>query len=349
MLKLLTGLLAATAMTGAAHAQSPSIEIEDFYGTIVLELHSSGPVTAIKSGPGADEVEIRGTNRVRIDGGDEIDRKDWWKEYQRERKGFGNRGWNDTDKADRTLEKMLEDRPTLTITAPEGTDITIGGSAFKLTTEGDAGSVTITNNIHLWARLNDAEEADVSVHGSGYLKMGDIARMLGASVHGSGDIIAGAAQSAELSVHGSGDLEMDGVRERLRASVHGSGDLNVKEVGGSAKANVHGSGDIELGSVAGGFDGKVHGSGDLKVREVAGRVDAGIHGSGDLDIDGGEADELTVSVHGSGEFTFRGTAKTAKLRSWGSGEIEVAEVSGRVEAKGKNIRVDGQRIGRDSD
>jgi hypothetical protein len=348
MLKLLTGLFAATALTGAAQAQSPSIEIEDFYGTVVLELHSAGPITALKSGPGASEVEITGTDRVRIDGGDEIDRHRWWKEYQRQRGGSGMRGWN-TDHTDRTFEKMLEERPTLTITAPEGTDITIGGSAFKLTADGDAGSVRITNNVHLWAELGGAQEADVSVHGSGYLRMGDVEGELQASVHGSGDLFAGAAERAELSVHGSGDLNVAGIRRDLSAGVHGSGDLEVKEVGGKAEASVHGSGDLRLGAVEGPFDGKVHGSGDLEVREVGGNVSASIHGSGDLDIEDGEADELTVSVHGSGEFSFGGTARTASLRSYGNGEIEVGEVTGRLQAKGKNIRVDGSRVGRDSD
>ncbi|NNU15552.1 hypothetical protein HK107_04370 [Parvularcula sp. ZS-1/3] len=338
-----SGLAASLLLLGVAHAQSGDrIVIEDFYGTVELELSGSGEISAIKSGPNADEVTIKTGSTTRITGDEEIDRRRWWKEYQNNRKGWSGRQPKDRD---RVFEEMLEERPRLTISAPQGTDIEINGSAIHMRTDGSAGDVDITDNVHLLVVLGDVDDAELEIHGSGYLEVGNVAGMLDGSVHGSGDLIAGNIREADLRVHGSGDLNARNVGGEVKASVHGSGDLSLERVLGPVSANVHGSGDLKMNRIERGLKGSVHGSGDLEVNQVNGDLDLSVHGSGDLDIDNGSVDDLDATVYGSGEVTFGGSAKNARLRSTGSGSIRVGRVTGQLDAKGKDIRVDGKKVG----
>ncbi|MEM1381046.1 MAG: DUF2807 domain-containing protein [Pseudomonadota bacterium] len=356
------GLLASVSAFGMTAASADELVIRDFYGTVEIELSGSGSITAAKSGPNAGDVDISGRGDVVVDGGEEIDRNRWYRAYQKERRGWNNRSSRDEDPV---FEEMLEDRPTLTISAPEGTDIVVEGSAVKLTvTRGDAGDVDISDNIHLLAKIGDFRSGKLSVHGSGYMQAGNASGRFYGSVHGSGDLYVGNVGEADLSVHGSGDMEIKDIGGALEASVHGSGDLNtgdvagrldasvhgsgdleIGRVAGSADANVHGSGDLEIASVGEGIDSSVHGSGDLSIGRVDGDIDASVHGSGELEIDRGEAGRIDVAVRGAGEFSFGGKAESARLRGSSSGTIRVASVSGNVDASGKDIRVNGKRVG----
>ncbi|GGY36257.1 GIN domain-containing protein [Parvularcula lutaonensis] len=347
-----TGILASIAFTGFAHAQSFSgadtIVIEDFFGTVELELSGGGAITVARSGANADELTISGGDTAVIRGDREIDHQRWWRAYRKERGDWRGRRARDEDPA---FDKLLEDRPKLIISAPAGTDIEIRDSAIKLIAEGDAGDVEINENVHLLVKLGDIESGHLGVHGSGYMEVGNVAGELDAGVHGSGDLIAGNIGSGEVNVHGSGDLEVKNVAGDLDASVHGSGDIEVERVAGAVDASVHGSGDLVIGRVGRGLEASVHGSGDLEVGQVTGGdIEVSIHGSGDLEIDGGSVRQLRAAVRGSGEFEFDGTAESARLRSMGSGGIRVAKVSGEIDADGKNIRVAGKKVGdRDRD
>lgn len=356
------GLLAAASTLGLSAAHADEILIKDFYGTVELELSGSSDITVAKSGPEASSVSIRGGSDKIIDGGTEINRKRWHREYQNQR-----RGWRGQQKRDQdpVFEDMLQKRPTVTISAPVGTDIIVEGSAVKFTVSGgDAGRVEITDNIHLLAKLGDFALGELAVHGRGYMEAGDVAGDFQGSVHGSGDLYVGDIGRAQVSVHGSGDMKVEDVNGplqasvhgsgdltignvagSLQASVHGSGDLDIEDVAGSGEANVHGSGDLEISSIASGLESSVHGSGDLSVGRVNGNIDASVHGSGELDIDRGEANSVDATVSGSGEFRFGGTSKTAKLKSGNAGSIRMGEVTGKMQVSGKDIRVGGKKVG----
>jgi len=363
MRTLSIGLLAAASTLGLSAAHADELVIRDFFGTVEVDLSGSGSITAAKSGPNADEVEISGRGDIVIDGGEEINRRRWYNKYQNERRSW--RKMNTARDEDPALEALLKDRPTLTISAPEGTDIIVEGSAVKLTvTRGDAGEVDITDNIHLLAKIGNFEFGGLSVHGSGYLEAGNATGRVSASVHGSGDLYLGNVGEADVNVHGSGDMTVKDVNGPLKASVHGSGDLTTGDVAGAVRANVHGSGDLVVSSVEGsgradvhgsgdleiasinaGLKSSVHGSGDVNVGRVNGDIEVNIHGSGELEIDRGKADMIEASVQGAGEFYFGGDAKTAKLRSSNSGTIRIGEVSGNMDVSGKNIRVGGKKVG----
>lgn len=347
---LTSAIVASLAFTATASAQSyadaDAIIIEDFFGVVELDLSGNGDVTIARSSGSASDVDIGGDrNAASVRGTEELDRQSWYREYQnlKNRRRF-RPGQRDSDPA---FEELLEDRPRVTISAPEGTAIIVRDSAIKMRTSGDAGDVVVDDNIHVLMWFDDIENGELSVHGSGYLKAGNVDGLLEARVHGSGDLILGNVREAELTVHGSGDLRAENIGGELSATVHGSGDLETKRVLGPVEASVHGSGDLVMQSIERGLDGNVHGSGDLSVGSLEGDIDARVHGSGDFTIERGNAGRVIARVQGSGEFTFGGTAETATLRSSSAGEIRIGEVTGRLEASGKDIRVGGAKVGDD--
>ena len=347
-----TAIAASLALTATASAQSYSgadtIVVEDFFGTVELELSGNGQITIARTGGDASDAEIGGNRERAVIQGEGLDKDRWYRQYRdlRQQRRYRQNA-RDEDPA---FESMLEDRPTITIAAPAGTSIIVKDSAIKMRTTGDAGDVVVDNNVHVLMWFDDMENGELEVHGSGYIKAGNIDGLLEGSVHGSGDLIVGNVREADLSVHGSGDLNAQNIGGELDASVHGSGDLTTDRVVGPVEANVHGSGDLEIRSIARGIEGRVHGSGDLKVGSVqGGDIDASVHGSGDFNIDRGNAGRLIARVQGSGEFKFGGTSESANLRSSSSGEIRVGEVTGRLEASGKDIRVGGSKVGDDDD
>ena len=351
-MRFITPAIAASlALTATAWAQpyadADTIVIEDFFGSVELELSGDGDVTIAKSGANASDVSIGGSSDRALIRGEGINRERWKRTYyemKKKKKHYGS-GARDSDPA---FEEMLKDQPKLIISAPEGTAILVRESAIKMRTDGDAGDVVVDDNIHVLMWFDDIENGELQVQGSGYLEAGNIDGLLEATVHGSGDLIVGNVREAELTVHGSGDLRAQNIGGELDATVHGSGDLKTERVLGPVDASVHGSGDLVIRSIERGLEGSVHGSGDLKVGSVTGGdIEASVHGSGDFDIDGGNASRLVARVNGSGEFKFGGTAETASLRSSSSGEIRIGEVTGRLEASGKDIRVGGAKVGDD--
>ncbi|MEM6913724.1 MAG: DUF2807 domain-containing protein, partial [Pseudomonadota bacterium] len=255
------------------------------------------------------------------------------------------RGYVTSDsKSERAFLDMLEDQPSLSITAAPGTAIRVVDGAVKLNISGDAGAVEIEGNAMLLGEMDNFETGSIEVKGLGDFTAGTIAAAFKGAVHGSGDLAFGDAGSAHLSVHGSGDLVGGAIAGDLKASVHGSGDLELDDVGGQAEASVHGSGDLELGKIGGGLDASVHGSGDLTAQSVSTVLKVVVHGSGELDIEAGSVRQLVVQSSGSGELRFAGTAVNADLSTGGAGSIEVGAVSGDLMANGRNIRINGKKV-----
>jgi hypothetical protein len=340
---LTTTMLAGAAFLSTASAQQFSgdeIVLRDFYGTVTLELSGRGEmnISGDTEGMSMDESQ----SSVVIDGGDEIDRRDFRREYKRKNRG----NWqNRKPGEDRAFFEMLEDKPSITISAPEGTAVRIEKSAVRLTAEGDAGEVAIEDNVHLLVMMGDIEGGDVEIDGTGYVKVGEVAGPFAASVNGSGDIAYDSAGEAEFSIRGSGDIEGGDIRGPLEASIDGSGDIETGDVEGRAELSIHGSGDIDVGRARGGAEVSLNGSGDVEIADVRNSLMVGVYGSGDVEIEGGEVDRLEIKVNGSGDVEYGGSAQTARLVSEGSGGISVGPVAGNVEIRGKDIRIDGKRRG----
>jgi len=85
--------------------------------------------------------------------------------------------------------------------------------------------------------------------GSGDIGVASVAGPVDVRVGGTGDvdILGGRATRMEVSIAGSGDVRMGGAAQTLTASVTGSGDVVVARVAGKVVRRVFGSGDVKIG------------------------------------------------------------------------------------------------------
>lgn len=141
-----------------------------------------------------------------------------------------------------------------------------GESAVKVTVKVPVGAPVKTNQV------------------LGNVIIGDTDGPLTASVQGS-NVSAGRVSSAQLTVQGSGDIRVKEVNGIVMAQVQGSGDIEV-ELGSmpSLTATVQGSGDIKVGGSATAASLTVMGSGDIRVEHVQQKPVENVMGSGDIRV-----------------------------------------------------------------
>lgn len=242
---------------------------------------------------------------------------------------------------------FLEDYPSIVVTMPMGTALDFEHAVVALKGGDTDGELSVSAG-YVDGEIGNLASADIRIHGSADLKVGDISGPLDAAIHGSGDLSAGGASTINAEVHGSGDMTLGASRGDAALRVHGSGDIKVREIAGRLEASIYGSGDINTGAVAGGADLSVHGSGDIDVASVNGATEVVIQGSADVHIAGGRADELRVRANGSGDFRFDGLAVNPDLSSTSSGSITIRSHEGEVRARGRgDIKVSGRHYGDD--
>lgn len=120
-------------------------------------------------------------------------------------------------------------------------------------------------------------------------------------VNGSGDIKGENAfhgTKMELSVNGSGSIKLELYVEELELGINGSGDIDLHGSAEELEANINGSGDIkgeDLTSENAEFE--INGSGDSHIH-VTKKLSASINGSGDIHYSGNPS--MKVRKNGSG-------------------------------------------------
>lgn len=118
----------------------------------------------------------------------------------------------------------------------------------------------------------------------GNVVIGDTNGPLTASVQGD-NVFAGCVTSAQLTVQGSGDVRIKEVNGTVMAQVQGSGDIEIERGSmPSLTATVQGSGDINVGGSATTASLTVMGSGDIRVAHVQQRPMESVMGSGDIRV-----------------------------------------------------------------
>jgi hypothetical protein len=119
----------------------------------------------------------------------------------------------------------------------------------------------------------------------GNVVIGDTNGPFTASTQGSSNVRVGRVTSAQLSVQGSGDIRIKEVNGAVMARVQGSGDIEIERgTMPSLTATVQGSGDINVGGTATTARLKVMGSGDIRVAHVQQRPMESVMGSGDIRV-----------------------------------------------------------------
>lgn len=327
---------AACALANAASAEDYNgvnmIAIDDFIGTVEIKVGRGDRVSLNKTdGADADYPVIIDTDDgvLSIRSHEDPSDMDWWREVS----------WKKYK--ENAFTKFLEDYPTIRLTVPEGTDLQFVDTVMMLT----AGDVNghFDSGGHIEGAAGNLKSADVKIHGSADLVIGNVKEDLDISIHGSGDFRAGTAARLDAAIHGSGDIVTGKIAGPASARIHGSGDIEMGDVAGAGEFEIHGSGDIDAGALDGGADISIMGSGDISVASVNGETEVSIHGSGDSEIGSGRAENLHVRIHGSGEFEFRGTATNPDVVATSSGGIYVAKAEGDIRARGDgDIRIAGR-------
>lgn len=118
----------------------------------------------------------------------------------------------------------------------------------------------------------------------GNVVIGDTNGPLTASVQGF-NVHAGRVTNAQLTVQGSGDIRVKEVNGTVLAQVQGSGDIEIEDGSmPSLTATIQGSGDINVGGTANTAILTVQGSGDIRVAHVQQRPMESVMGSGDIRV-----------------------------------------------------------------
>ncbi|GJL92675.1 GIN domain-containing protein [Hyphococcus sp.] len=315
-----------------SHAGADKVLITDFIGTVHVKTVASGAVRLNRTA-GDDAsypLEVREDGSVLIVHSDEDPDENRWHDRVNWRRNHED-----------AFRIFLEDYPTLSLTIPAGTSLEFESAVIMLDADNTMSALKISGG-HVDGYLGDLASADIGIHGSGDLKVGDVAGALAISIHGSGDFIGGSAASLAANIHGSGDIKVVNIGAASSADIHGSGDIEIGDINGPFEASIHGSGDIDAGNVKGGADLSIQGSGDISLASVAGESRASIHGSGDMDIATGRADRLFVDLSGSGGFDFGGVAINPDIRANNSASVFIRSHEGTVRARGRgDIRVSG--------
>ena len=157
-------------------AGADALTIDDFIGTIEIKVKNGGDIEIVKTNGtnAAYPVDITKNGKtVKINSDEDPTERDWhddvnWRKHH-----------------ERAFEIYLETYPTLTISVPRGTDLSID-DAVMILNAGDLKS-DVSLGGHIEGKLGDLNSADVRIHGSADIEMGDIADKLDLAIHGSGD------------------------------------------------------------------------------------------------------------------------------------------------------------------
>ena len=325
----LTGFVAlAVVPFGMAQAQDFSgdaIELRDFIATTQVIVGDSDEISVAITPGAADKEPVLARlegDTVVLYSEKEPDKKNFWRNMNWERHG------------EDAFKVFLRDYPTIQVTVPQGTDVTIDGIASHLTIDSIMGDFVSEETIYVEGTVGSMDSADVHITGSGELAFASIANDLKARISGSGDLSFDTAASAELLISGSGDIDINEIADDTSAKIRGSGDIDVKSITGGATLDISGSGDIKTGKVGKGVAATIKGSGDIEVAELNGPSSASITGNGDIKFRRGRAEDLEVRITGSGDFEFGGLATNPSVRVGGSGDVTIDDYEGSVNVRG---------------
>jgi hypothetical protein len=188
-------------------------------------------------------------------------------------------------------EGFFEDYPTIVVSMPFEGDVEFLDARMKLQLDRLDGSLLL-EGCYVYGETSDLDEAVIGL------------------VHGSRLVIGNVAGGLEIDISGDADLR--------------AGDAAIVDV------DIAGPGDVVLGDVTGLLDVSIAGSGLVRATRVDGPVTARIAGSGGLGVMDGRADRLRVTIDGSGGVFFGGAAVQPELRLFGSSEVRLGAVSGRI-------------------
>ena len=132
-----------------------------------------------------------------------------------------------------------------------------------------------------------------------------------------------------------------------RHDVSGDADLLAGDAA-MVDIDMAGPGDVILGHVDGFMDVSIAGSGLVRATRLDGPLDVRIAGSGAVAVKEGQAQRLRATIDGSGAVYFGGSVAAPELRLFGSSEVHMDRVNGRVRHSGQGaVYVAGERLAKE--
>jgi hypothetical protein len=139
-----------------------------------------------------------------------------------------------------------------------------------------------------------------------------------------------AGMAIDIRNGGSTDYTIGAVGGSLRAGLAGSGNVTV-ETATDLDLNIAGSSDVRIAQLTGPADIRIAGRGGVKIADAAvPSLKIDVRGSGNVSVDQGRIGTLTAAVAGSGNLRIKADVQDATLSTVGSGNIDVAKVSGTL-------------------
>ena len=300
----LASIASAAILAGTAHAgQAPTLEIEDFIGTIEVQTGNFSKISVIEA-DGAS-IDLDG-NRIVIN--DDQSVRNLNCRYKNNDVLIGKRGgWLSSSRG----FKSITTYPKVTIKAP-------------------ANMYLIISNSLVFGNVGDIGSGDIDIRSCGELKLGDVNGQFDLNISGSGNLEMGDAGRSDISVSGAGDLKA-GDLASADINVSGAGDVVVGDIIGHAEIRSSGAGDISAARIKGGL--AYHGSGasDFNADYVGGGdLSIRVSGSGDVRIDEGAVNTLYVKASGASGVRYGGASVSAEARASGAADITINEPSGKL-------------------
>lgn len=293
LISVIAGGASLFAVASAATFETNKISFRDITGTVDIKTTNGDEIDIeIEQGANATNIDVvEKDGVVYVTGVRWVDNDDRNCCDNRITRTFEPRKGRKVTTGEPVDEALFAEYPTITVSMPVAGDVDFIDARMKLTMERLDGRLGL-DACYVYGETADVEQAAVGiVHGS-RLVMGDVASGLEIDISGDADFLAG--------------------------------DVAVVDV------DIAGPGDVILGDIDGMLDISIAGSGIVRATRVDGPMTVRIAGSGGAAVKSGRADRLRATIDGSGGVYFGGLVAQPELRLYGSSEVRMRSVSGRI-------------------
>ena len=312
-LSALTGVGAlVAALSGAAQAETynlSDVSFRDFTGSVEIKTTSGDEVDiTIRQGKTYAPVTLEEKDGVLIITGEK------WKDGsaddccdRRINREFLPRDGRKVSTGEAVDEDLFAAYPTIEVLMPFEGNVEFIDARIKLAMQRLGGSLNL-DACYVYGETSDVGEAVIGV------------------VHGSRLVVGNVKGGLEIDVSGDADVRV--------------GNASIVDV------DIAGSGDVVLGDIDGMLDVSIAGSGLVRATRMDGPTTARIAGSGMLAVKAGRTDKLRAFIDGSGGVFFGGAVTQPELTLYGSAEVRMDSVNGRItrHGKGGSVYVKGVKL-----
>ncbi|MEM8770946.1 MAG: hypothetical protein AAGD92_04765 [Pseudomonadota bacterium] len=302
-----TGLSAFATSASAATFETNKISFRDITGTVEIKTTTGDEIDIeIRQGKKFSSIEVKEVDGVVLVTGERwVDDTDRTCCDDRITRTVNRRKDREASIGEPVDDAFFEDYPTIVVAMPFKGDVDFTDARMKLDMERLDGRLGL-DACYVYGQTGDIDEAAIGV------------------IHGSRLVVGNIASGLEIDISGDADVM--------------AGDAAIVDV------DIAGPGDVILGDVSGMLDVSIAGSGVLRATRLDGPMTARIAGSGGAAIKGGRADKLVAFVDGSGGVYFGGRVNQPDLKLYGSSEVRMRSVNGRIIKKGSGDVYVGDKI-----